>query len=97
MSKAIAMMGVIVLGGHGLLGLLVEGVPFLGLFNVDFALDLVHLASAGLLLIGLAPTGIQPLDPLLTFGLGGAALIGAFLPHAERNVWETDRNPLPER
>ena len=124
MSKAIAIMVGVILGGHGILGLFIEGRPLL-LFNVDIALDLIHLFSAavllfvgrerasdltvrgGLLLVGvieigtglagladrhlggLAPTGLFPLDFLLTFGLGGACLLGAVLPHAGRNIWET--------
>ena len=39
---------------------------------------------------GLAPLGLLPFDYLLTFGLGGACLLGAVLPHAERNIWETE-------
>lgn len=130
MSKAIAIMVAWVLGGHGLVGLFIEGRPFL-LFNVDFALDLVHLFCAGVLLVaarehaaditvrgalllvaaleigtglwgladrhlgGLAPTGLFPLDFLLTFGLGGATLLGALLPHADRNIWDVQRRSTP--
>lgn len=125
MSKAIAMMLAMILGGHGLLGLFIEGEPFMR-FNMDFALDLVHLGSAAVLiavsrerasdpavrgglllvaglqigtgllgmadrhLLGLAPTGLQEFDFLLTFGLGSAALVGALLPRAERNIWEVN-------
>lgn len=124
MSKAIAIMVGAVLAGHGILGLFIEGRPLL-LFNVDIALDLVHLFCAAVLLFagreraseltvrgalllvgvieigtgllgladrhlgGLAPTGLFPLDFLLTFGLGAACLLGAVLPHAGRNIWET--------
>lgn len=50
MSKAIALMVGLILLGHGLVGLPIEGRPFL-LFNVDLALDLLHLLCAGALLL----------------------------------------------
>lgn len=124
MSKVIALMMAFVLGGHGLLGLFIEGQPLL-LFNVDLTVDALHLLCAGVLafagrphasvttvrgglllvavlqagvglmglgdrhLGGLAPTGLQPLDFLLTFGFAGAALLAAVLPRAGENIWES--------
>jgi hypothetical protein len=57
MGKAVAIMVGIILGGHGLIGLFIEGTHFL-IFNVDFILDITYLASAAILLfVGLAPVG----------------------------------------
>ena len=130
MSKGITMMVAIVLVGHGLIGLLIEGEHFL-LFNVDFMLDLMYIAlgavlffasrehagaplvrgaalvvgavlvGVGLLglvdrhLFGLAPTGLLPLDFLLFWGLGGAALLASVLPRAHENIWEVEREETP--
>jgi hypothetical protein len=41
-----------------------------------------------LTLFGVAPTGLAQGDFLLFFGIGGVALLGAVLPHAERPIWE---------
>jgi hypothetical protein len=120
MGKATAVMLGILVGGHGLLGLLVEGEHLVNLFNVDIFIDTVHLLAAAALLIvglsdsspavirgvlllfagayfligllgllderigGLLPTGLEPLDFLLLFGLGAAALLVGVLPSATR-------------
>lgn len=130
MSKGIAMMVAIVLVGHGLIGLLIEGEHFL-LFNVDLTLDVMYLVLGAILffasrehagaplvraasffvgavlvgvgllglldrhLFGLAPLGLLPLDFLLFFCLGGAALLGAVLPRAHENIWEVEREGTP--
>jgi hypothetical protein len=50
MTKSIALMLAMIVGGHGLIGLFIEGEHMLGIFTVDIALDLVYLGSAALLL-----------------------------------------------
>lgn len=45
--------------------------------------------------LGLAPLGLQPLDFLLFWGLGGAALIAAVLPRAEVPIWDVERERTP--
>jgi hypothetical protein len=51
MGKAFAIMLGILLGGHGFLGLFVEGEHLLGIFNVDILVDLLYLGLAFLLLV----------------------------------------------
>lgn len=51
MGKAFAIMLGVLLGGHGFIGLLVEGDHLLGIFNVDILVDLLYLGLAFLLLV----------------------------------------------
>lgn len=51
MGKAFAIMLGILLGGHGFLGLFVEGEHLLGIFNVDILVDLLYLGLAAVLLL----------------------------------------------
>jgi hypothetical protein len=58
MGKAWMVMVAAVLGGHGLVGLFIEGSHMLGVLNVDFFVDVLYLGSAvALLLAGTRPIG----------------------------------------
>ncbi|CAQ01026.1 hypothetical protein ACR8AL_13385 [Clavibacter sepedonicus] len=50
MGKAWMVMVAAVLGGHGFVGLFIEGSHMLGVLNVDFFVDVLYLLSAGVLL-----------------------------------------------
>jgi hypothetical protein len=51
MGKAWMVMVAAVLGGHGFVGLFIEGSHMLGVLNVDFFLDVLYLLSAATLLV----------------------------------------------
>jgi len=51
MAKSLSLLLAMIVGGHGLLGLFIEGEHLLGIFSVDIALDLIYLGSAALLIV----------------------------------------------
>ncbi|MCW4384225.1 hypothetical protein OH146_00375 [Salinibacterium sp. SYSU T00001] len=50
MAKAYALILGVILGGHGLIGLFIEGAHLLSIFNVDLAVDILYLLCAAALL-----------------------------------------------
>ncbi|WP_317229703.1 hypothetical protein [Clavibacter sp. MX14-G9D] len=60
MGKAWMVMVAAVLGGHGFVGLFIEGSHLLGILNVDLFVDVLYLLSAGVLLFA----GTRQLRPL---------------------------------
>lgn len=78
MGKAIAIMVGIVLGGHGLIGLFIEGRHFL-IFNVDVVLDVTYLASAAILLfVGLVNVGAAVIRGSMLLVTAVLALLGVW-------------------
>ena len=59
MGKAWMVMVAAVLGGHGFVGLFIEGSHLLGILNVDLFVDVLYLLSAGVLLFA----GTRQLPP----------------------------------
>jgi hypothetical protein len=55
MAKSLSLLLAAIIGGHGFLGLFVEGEHLLGIFSVDITLDLVYLGCAALLLVAAVP------------------------------------------
>lgn len=82
MGKLYALMLAIVLGGHGLIGLFIEGEHLLAIFNVDIFIDWVYLLSAALLFF-VALTDSSPgllrgslfLVGVVMLAIGGAGLL----------------------
>lgn len=86
MTKAIATMVGILLLSHGGLGLFVEGEHLLGLFNVDFSMDLFYLATGAALvwagethLSASGTRGVVGLVALLHVGVGLLGLLDKHL------------------
>lgn len=77
MGKAFAIMLGILLGGHGFLGLFVEGEHLLGIFNVDILVDLLYLGlSACLLAIGFFSHNAAAIRGVLVLAGGALVLLG---------------------
>lgn len=87
MGKAFAIMLGILLGGHGLLGLFVEGEHLLGIFNVDILVDLLYLGLAAvLLLIGFFSSNAAMIRGVLLVA-GGALVLLGLAGLADDTVW----------
>ncbi|GHD44399.1 hypothetical protein D9V29_03280 [Mycetocola manganoxydans] len=75
MGKLYALILGIVLGGHGLVGLFIEGDRLMGILNVDTLVDVIYLVSAALLFL-VAFTRSSPLMIRgVLFSVGGVLLL----------------------
>ena len=75
MGKLYALILGIVLGGHGLVGLFIEGDRLMGILNVDTLVDVIYLVSA-LLLFLVAFTKSSPLMIRgVLFSVGGVLFL----------------------
>ncbi|RUR01910.1 hypothetical protein [Labedella endophytica] len=77
MGKAFAIMLGILLGGHGFIGLFVEGEHLLGIFNVDILVDVLYLGLAlVLLVVGCFSQNKAAIRGVLVLAGGALVLLG---------------------
>jgi hypothetical protein len=87
MGKAFAIMLGVLLGGHGFLGLFVEGEHLLGIFNVDILVDLLYLGLAlVLLVVGFFSGSAATVRGALVLA-GGALVLLGFAGLLDDTVW----------
>jgi hypothetical protein len=77
-AKSLSFMIAVIVGGHGLIGLFIEGEHMLGIFTVDIVLDAIYLGTAGLLL-AVAVLDLSALTIRIIVGFVGVSYLALFL------------------
>ena len=78
MTKSIALMLAMIVGGHGLIGLFIEGEHMLGIFTVDIVLDVIYLGTA-LLLVAVAVLDLSALTIRIIVGFVALSYLALLL------------------
>jgi hypothetical protein len=87
MGKALAVILGVLYGGHGFLGLFVEGNHLLGIFNVDILVDVLYLALAvAFLSVGFFASSAAAIRGVLLLG-GGVLILLGLAGLVDHTVW----------